>query len=165
MTKQIKKIVPSALMAEIKIPDATPGIITKYALSNKQALLAKLRYNRLIDIFTGVTCYSLQSHLRATVPKMGQVEVDEIYIGLDGKGAHYVFPIHATRSGDKLRIEQIEQGFAICATKFPSFICRSIAAQFMTNDIIVLFDIDKTKNGIAIYSEKHYRLVSLQEMI
>jgi hypothetical protein len=76
-------IVPSEMMAETKIPDATPGVIAKYALSDEQALLAKLRYNRLIDIFTGVTCYSLQSHLRTTVPKMGQVETDEIYIGLD----------------------------------------------------------------------------------
>ena len=46
----------------IKIPDATPGIVQKYALADEQALLAKLRYNRLLDIFTGVTCYSLQNH-------------------------------------------------------------------------------------------------------
>jgi hypothetical protein len=47
----------------IKVPDATPGVIAKYALSDEQALLAKLRYNRLVDLFTAITCYSLQSHL------------------------------------------------------------------------------------------------------
>lgn len=36
-------IVPSAMMAETKIPDATPGVIAMYALSDEQALLAKLR--------------------------------------------------------------------------------------------------------------------------
>jgi len=36
-----------------KIPDATPEIITRYALTDEQALLAKVRYNRLIDIFLG----------------------------------------------------------------------------------------------------------------
>ncbi len=159
--KQInKKMVSSAMREGIEIPDATPGIIKKYALSNEQALLARLRYNRLIDIFTGVTCYSLQSCLRATVPKIGQVEVDEIYLGLHHRGAHYVFPIHATRGGVKLKIAQIEHGLAICAAKFPSLICRAIAAQFIANDIIALFDVAKTANGIAIYSEKHYRLVS-----
>ncbi len=56
-------ISPSLMMAETKIPDATPGVITKYALNDEQALLARLRYNRLIDIFTRITCYSLQSHL------------------------------------------------------------------------------------------------------
>jgi len=49
-------IVPSQMLAETKVPDATPGIVAMYALSDEQALLAKLRYNRLIDIFTSVTC-------------------------------------------------------------------------------------------------------------
>ena len=53
-------ITPSNVLAETKIPDATPGIIAKYSMSDEQALLAKLRYNRLVDIFTGLTCYSLQ---------------------------------------------------------------------------------------------------------
>ena len=64
-------IVPSKILAETKIPDATPGVISKYKLNDEQALLAKLRYNRLIDIFTGLTCYSLQNHLRTTVPEYG----------------------------------------------------------------------------------------------
>lgn len=66
------RITPSQLLGETKIPDATPGIIAKYALTDEQALLARVRYNRLIDIFTGVVCYSLQSHLRTTVKGMGQ---------------------------------------------------------------------------------------------
>ncbi|EKD34565.1 MAG: endonuclease [uncultured bacterium] len=52
-------IVPSPSLAETKVPDATPGMIVKYALDDEQGLLARLRYNRLIDVFTGITCYSL----------------------------------------------------------------------------------------------------------
>lgn len=73
-----KPIVPNENLATTKVPDATPGVVAKYALSDEQALLAKVRYNRLIDIFTGVACYSLQNHLRTTAPNMGQVETDEI---------------------------------------------------------------------------------------
>jgi hypothetical protein len=112
-------IVPNPKYAETKIPDATPGIISKYALSDEQALLAVIRYNRLIDIFTGVACYSLQNHLRTAVKDLGQVETDEIYVGVDKKGAHYVFPIQAKGGGDKLNIVQIEQDFAVCENKFP----------------------------------------------
>ena len=68
------------MLVETKIPDATPGVISRYAINDEQGLLAKLRYNRLIDIFTGLTCYSLQNHLRTTVPELGQVETDEIYL-------------------------------------------------------------------------------------
>lgn len=84
---------PNLALAEIKVPDATPGIIGVYALDDEQALLAKLRYNRLIDTFTSVTCYSLQSHLRTQVKGVGQVETDEVYIGVDKRGVHYVFPV------------------------------------------------------------------------
>ena len=61
------------MLVQAKVPDATPGIVAQYALSDEQALLARVRYNRLIDIFTGVTCYSLQNHLRTTVIEMGQI--------------------------------------------------------------------------------------------
>lgn len=157
-------ITPSEMMVETKIPDATPVVISMYALSDEQALLAKIRYNRLVDIFTGITCYSLQSHLRTSVPKMGQVETDEIYIGIDKRGAHYVFPVQAKGGKDKLGIVQIEQDFAICADKFPALVCRPIAAQFMSNDVIVLFKFEMTDNGIAVSSEKHYRLVPAEEL-
>lgn len=155
---------PNQLLAETKIPDATPGIIATYALSDEQALLAKLRYNRLIDIFTGVTCYSLQSHLRTTVPNMGQVETDELYVGIDKRGAQHVFPVQAKGGADKLGIVQIEQDFSMCAAKFPALICQPIAAQFMTDSVIALFAFEQGENGIAVSTEKHYRLVPADEL-
>ena len=155
---------PSVSLALTKIPDATPGVIEMYALSDEQALLAKLRYNRLIDIFTGVTCYSLQSHLRTTVPDVGQVETDELYIGLDRKGAHYIFPVQAKGGRDRLSVVQIEQDMALCANRFPTLICRSIAAQFLGEDIIAMFEFEEGEQGIAIALEKHYRLVPPEEM-
>ena len=155
-----RPIMPTAMLTETKIPDATLGIIAKYAFSDEQGLLAKLRYNRLIDIFTGVTCYSLQNHLRTTVPNIGQVETDEIYVGLDRRGVHYVFPIQAKGGKDKINIVQIEQDAALCRHKFPALVCRPIAAQFMQDDLIVLFDFEEDVNGLSLSSEKHYRLVS-----
>lgn len=158
------RIIPNNLLVETKIPDATPGIISRYAFNDEQGLLAKLRYNRLIDIFTGVTCYSLQNHLRTTVPDMGQVETDEIYVGLDQYGAHYVFPVQAKGGADQLGIVQIEQDFALCANKFPGLICRPIAAQFMEDNLIALFSFETTESGIAISDEKHYRLVLAEQL-
>lgn len=150
---------PSEHLAETKIPDATPGIIIKYAMSDEQALLAKVRYNRLIDIFTGLTCYSLQNHLRTTVAELGQVETDEIYLGIDKRGAHFIIPVQAKGGADKLGIVQIEQDFAIGASKFPTLICKPIAAQFMLNGAIALFEFEMNNGEITITSEKHYRLV------
>ncbi|PYP87983.1 MAG: endonuclease [Blastocatellia bacterium AA13] len=152
-------ILPSKLMAETKVPDSTPGVIAKYALSDEQALLARLRYNRLIDIFTGVACYSLQNHLRTTLPALGQIETDEVYVGVDRKGVHYVFPVQAKGGRDRLSIVQIEQDVALCAKKFPLLVCRPIGAQFVQGDLIALFEFEEGDKGISVLSEKHYKLV------
>jgi len=157
-------LAPNLNLAETKVPDSTPGLIVKYAFDDEQALLARSRYNRLVDIFTGVTCYSLQSHLRTTVPEMGQVETDEIYVGMDKKGAHYVFPVQAKGGTDRLNVVQIEQDFAICRGKFPSLICRPIGAQFIANGVIVLFEFEQTETGVRISSERHYKLVAPDEV-
>ncbi len=157
-------ILANERLAVTKVPDATPGIVAKYAFNDEQALLAKVRYNRLVDIFTGVTCYSLQNHLRTTVPEMGQVETDELYVGLDKKGAHYVFPIQAKGGKDKLNIVQIEQDFAVCARKFPLLVCRPIAAQFMDEGVIALFEFESGEDGVTISSEKHYKLVPPEDV-
>lgn len=151
-------IVPSLVLAETKIPDATPGVIVMYALTDEQALLAILRYNRLIDIFTGISCYSLQSHLRTTVKGMGQVETDEVYIGVDKRGAHFVIPVQAKGGNDRINIVQIEQDIAMCTGKFPAAICRPIAAQFMADDVIALFEFEKSAGGVVVAVERHYRL-------
>ncbi|MEI7732292.1 MAG: endonuclease [Verrucomicrobiota bacterium] len=157
-------LTPNPNLTETKVPDATPGIVAKYAFNDEQALLARLRYNRLVDIFTGITCYSLQNHLRTTVPNMGQVETDEIYVGMDKKGVHYVFPIQAKGGTDKLNVVQIEQDFGVCAQKFPALVCRPIGAQFIDDGVIVLFELEQTNDGVRINSEKHYRLVPHEEV-
>ncbi len=152
-------IVPNPLMIETEVLDSTPGLVALYSLNDEQALLARLRYNRLIDIFTGVTCYSLQNHLRTTVPDIGQVETDELYIGVDRQGERYVFPVQAKGGTDRLNVVQIEQDFALCSHRFPDLICRPIAAQFMKDDLIALFEFADGENGVAMTEEKHYRLV------
>lgn len=157
-------VVPSNIMAETKIPDATPGIISRYALNDEQSVLAKIRYNRLVDIFTGLTCYSLQNHLRTTVFEMGQVETDEIYIGIDKRGAHYALPIQAKGRKDRIGVVQIEQDIKVCETKFPNLICRPVAAQSLSDDIIALFEFEYGEDQIKIVSEKHYKLVKSKDL-
>ncbi|MBI3885871.1 MAG: endonuclease [Opitutae bacterium] len=158
------KLSPNPAMAQIKVPAATPGIITKYALSDEQALLAILRYNRLVDIFTGVTAYSMQSHLRTAVPDLGQVETDEIYVGVDRQGTHYVLPLQAKGGSDRLSRVQIEQDLALCAAKFPALVCRPLAAQFVEDSLIALFELEVDGDELRVRTERHYRLVEPQQI-
>ena len=114
----------------------------------------------MLDIFTGVTCYSLQNYLRTTVPGIGQTETDEIYVGVDKKGIHYVFPVQAKGGKDELGVAQIEQDIALCKHKFPTLVCRAIAAQFLQEDVIVLFELGLEDDEVRKISERHYTLVT-----
>jgi hypothetical protein len=157
-------VIPDAHRTAIKVPDATPGVIAKYALDDEQALLAILRYNRLIDLFTGITCYSLQSHLRSSVAGIGGVETDELYVGVDTHGVHYVLPVEAKGAREHLGVVQIEDAIALCAEKFPLLVCRPIAAQFMRGDVIALFEFEMVDAQVTIRDERHYRLVAPDEL-
>ena len=91
---------------------------------------------------------------------IGQIETDEVYVGVDRKHiSFYVFPVQAKGGKDKHSIVQIEQDFAMCAERFSQLICRPIGAQFMEDNLIALFEFEESQSGIAIASEKHYRLV------
>jgi len=158
------RIEPNPDLVETKIPDATPGIIDMYALGDEQALLAKLRYNRLLDIFTGLACYSLQNHLRTTVAGIGQIETDEIYIGLDRHGVHYVLPVQAKGSSETLGRVQFEQDLELCRGKFPLLVPKLIGTQFTSDDLIAIFELEETAEGFGIVTERHYRLVSPEDL-
>jgi len=156
---KVSRIIPNSELLAIKIPDATPEIITANALSDEQALLAKVRYNRLIDIFLGITTYSLQSHLRTTVPNMGQIEIDEVYVGVNRNGQQFVVPVQAKGGSDRLGTIQTAQDIACCRIKFPSLTCRPVSAQFMADDIIALFELAMRGDEVKIAEERHYQLV------
>lgn len=158
------ELIPNPRLIRTKIPDATPGVIVMYALGDEQSLLAKLRYNSLIDLFLGIKCYSLQSHLRTHVKGMGQVETDEIYVGIDRWGAQFVIPVQAKGGTDKLNIVQIEQDVAMCDAKFPNLACRPVAAQFMGEDVIALFECEVAGELVQIRRESHYQLVKPDEI-
>lgn len=153
------RVVPSEHLVKIKIPDSTPEFIKARALGDEQALLALVRYNRLIDLFLGLTANSLQNHLRTTVRGIGQVEVDEVYLAVDSGGTQYVIPVQAKGGTDQIGIVQIEQDLGMCAEKFADLIPRPVAAQFMDNEIIALFELGLQDEEIVVLRERHYKLV------
>ena len=161
---KISRVVPNEDLPIIDLPDATPELIRAYALDDEQALLANVRYNRLIDTFLGLTTYSLQNHLRTTVKEIGQIEIDELYVGLDKHGCHYVIPVQAKRANDQVGIVQVNQDILFVKEKFPGFRCRAIAAQPLSEQIVALFELSLRDDEIEVVKEAHYRLVPAREL-
>ena len=161
---KINRILPRKDLATIEIPDATPELIRAYALDDEQALLAIVRYNRLVDTFLGLTTYSLQNHLRTTVKGIGQIEIDELYVGLDKRGCHYVIPVQAKGGKDQIGLVQTTQDIRFVEEKFSGMRCRAITAQFMEDMIVALFELTLQDNEIKVVEERHYRLVPAKDL-
>jgi hypothetical protein len=52
----------------------------------------------------------------------------------------------------------------ICAKAFPSLIARPIAAQFMDNNAIALFEFTQDVDDIRIVQERHFILVPADQL-
>jgi len=150
-------------LAPVEILNALPEIVEKYAPYDEQALLSAVRYNRLLDIFTGITCFHLQSHLRTTIAGEGQIEVDDLYVGIDKEGNEYILPIEAKSPDerDKLGWVQITNIVKFAEEKFPNLNCIPIAVKPLSrNDIVLVqFEPNRDYERIGITNIKLYKLV------
>ena len=162
------RVRPQPALVAIEIPDATPEIVLRYAQGDEQALLAKLRYNRLIDIFLGVATYSLQNHLRTSIVSTKgrtQIEIDELYVGVDLDGNHYVVPVQAKGGSDQIGIVQTQQDMKFCAERYPDIRCRPVAAQFLDGGAIALFELALKGSELRVKQERHYVLVDVDHYV
>ena len=153
------RIEPDAFMMPIKVPNATPEILLANAFNDEQALLAKIRYNRLVDLFLEMTAHSLQNHLRTTVKDIGQIEIDELYVGINKRGRQFVVPVQAKTRNDRHGVVQTEQDIAFCRERFPAMICRPVSVHALDDNRIVFFELTMDNGGICIVDQKHYILV------
>ncbi len=160
----INRIAPSPDLYRIKIPDATPEVIKQYAKTDEQALLAKVRYNRLIDIFLRVTAYSMQSHLRTSVPTVGQIEVDELYVAVRNTGQQFIVPVQAKGGNDQIAATQVRQDLELCKHAYPALTPRLVAVQFTDEDVIAMFELAFDGEELRKIDERQYRLVAGAEI-
>ena len=161
---KVNRVVPRNDLVAIDIPDATPELIRAYKLDDEQALLAIVRYNRLIDTFLGLTTYSLQNHLRTAVRGVGQIEIDELYVGIDKRGRHYVIPVQAKGGHDRIGTVQAAQDIRFVQERFEGIRCRAIAAQFMDDEVVALFELTDQRGEVKVVEERHYRLVPAKQL-
>ncbi|MBI2383944.1 MAG: endonuclease [Gammaproteobacteria bacterium] len=162
---------PDPARQPIKIPDSTPQIVARYAKRDEQAVLARIRYCRLVDIFMGIASFQLQSHMRTTVAHFhkAQTELDEVYVGVDATGAQMVIPIQAKGSHERIGVVQIVTDHYACKEKFPGMVARTVAAKTVEIEEIAGFGQSFTialveatvvgNHNVRKVREEHFQLV------
>lgn len=89
--------------------------------------------------------------LRTTVQDGGQIEIDELYLGIDSGGQRHVIPVQAKTGKDQISIVQTSQDIGACAQKFQDLRC------------ICMFELAFQDDQLRVLQERHYRLVSAEK--
>lgn len=98
---------------------------------DEQALLSVVSYCSLLDHFSGMKIYRLRSHVRKSVPGIGQAELDAIDVGIStgDDEAPVIFPIEAKAVSDELNRVQIFNMIQYAAHYFPRLKVRPLALK------------------------------------
>ncbi|WP_207233571.1 hypothetical protein [Salinicola tamaricis] len=146
----------------IKIPDATPEIIRKNAKYDEQALLAKVRYNRLIDI----SSESPRTRSRATYARRSKRwgrSKSTRFTGVNSNGQQYVIPVQAKGGKDQTRSPKRTKTFATARRNIRTDLPSGLG-QFMGDDRIAMFELMIDDDEIKVVREKHYKLVAASDI-
>lgn len=98
---------------------------------DEQAVLSVVGYCNLLDHFTGMKIYRLRSHVRKSVPGVGQAELDAIDVGIAASedDVPVVFPIEAKAVSDALNRVQVHNMVQYAKHYFPGLTVRPLALK------------------------------------
>ena len=109
---------------------------------DEQAVLSVAAYCKLFDHFTGMTIYRLRSHVRKSVPGVGQAELDAIDVGIASSedDVPVVFPIEAKAAPDALNRVQIFNMVQYAKHYFPGLTVRPLAVKVGQDSAVHLME-------------------------
>jgi hypothetical protein len=136
---------------------------------DEQALLSVISYCRLLDHFTGMTIYRLRSHVRKSVPGVGQAELDAIDVGI-AKGDDdipVIFPIEAKAVSDALNRVQIHNMVQYAHHYFPGLIVRPLAVKvdYQSTIHMMEFNVPNRAGDLKIVKAESYVIATSQAQL
>lgn len=147
----------------IDIYNAIPEVVESLLRNDEQSLLTRILYNRLVDIFTGLTCFHLSNHYRSFVEGVGEVEVDALYRGVNKAGQLTVVPIEAKSVGQSEFIGriQIAQMVNLVRQDFADLNHRILAVKPLSDATIAFADFSNTidPDELRVVSVSRFRLI------
>ena len=145
-----------------QITYAVPEIVAQNLARDEQGMLTIVRYNRILDVFSGLACFHLQSHIRTHIPKHGQVEIDELYVGVDKDGQGFVLPVEAKEQNERLGLDKAVALTLFARERFPKLICRpmGIVRRGVHLFDCIEFEPSDELSKVAVVEMRRYQLVA-----
>ena len=149
--------------APVRIYSAIPEVVYGLLRRDEQSLLTKVLYNRIIDVFTGLTCFLIQNHYRSFVEGVGEVELDALYVGVDKAGRLSIIPVEAKSKAEheKMGRVQIAHMAHLARQDFPELDRIILGIKDLPDDTIAVVQFTDSTNPdeIQIMSVKRFQIV------
>ena len=119
---------------------------------DEQAILTVASYCRVLDHLTGMTIYRLRSHVRKSVPGVGQAELDAIDVGIASAEDEMpvVFPIEAKALADALNRVQIFNMVQYAKHYFPGLTVRPLAIKVDEASVLHVMEFNSAGKASAL---------------
>jgi hypothetical protein len=160
--------IPFQDFTPINVYNALPELVETLLRNDEQSLLTRILYNRLVDIFTGLTCFHIQNHYRSFVNDVGEVELDALYAGVDKKGQLYILPIEAKSQSESEMIGrvQISQMAKLVRQDFAHLNRRILAVKHLRDGTIAVveFDDQVEPDDFSIVAVSRFRLIRQEQI-
>lgn len=168
---QFEKAADSIIIPPVTTPiealDITPLPVRRLlpelpSALDEQALLTVASYCKLFDHFTGMTIYRLRSHVRKSVPGVGQAELDAVDVGIASSEDEVpiIFPIEAKALADALNRVQVCNMIEYCRHYFPGYKLKPLAVKVDVESLIHImeFNIPSKAADLRLVRSQSYAL-------
>ncbi len=129
---------------------------------DEQALLSVVGYCNLLDHFSGMKVYRLRSHVRKSVPGVGQAELDAVDVGIatGDDELPVIFPIEAKAVSDELNRVQIFNMIQYAARYYPGLKVRPLAVKvdFQSAVHLMEFNVASRPGDLRIVRSASYAI-------
>ena len=151
----------------VEVDDHTPVEVRRllyldFVAVDEQALLSVIRYNDMFSRFIGFRVYHLKSHVRQSVPGVGQAEVDDVHVSVEHgyDGLLTIVPVEAKAEHDPVVRTQVASLVHYARHAFPGHPIRPMTVKMMeTGEVLFMeFNVTTEPNELAIVKHAFYRL-------
>jgi hypothetical protein len=105
---------------------------------------------------------TIDNHIRTQLPGHGQVEIDELYVGIDKDGQGFVLPVEAKEENERLGLDKAVALTLFARARFPRLICRPIAVlrRGINAFDCVEFEPAEELSKVVVLEMRRYKLVT-----
>lgn len=142
------------------VEDQTPRIVRDFGMKGAPLLDCILRKNQILESFLSAPVEHLQSHVRASVTGVGQVEIGSLFFS---QSAGAIIPVCLIAKPGVFNLNKAAQAMKFASEHYGQLDCRPVVAQLLSDTKVALFELHGAPEEPRVLQEAHFTLTPRSE--